>query len=118
MKKKLSTASLWVISHILLILSTVSLIMVAERAVSAVWQKYLFFGYETMGVITLSRRTGAIFLVSSLMLMMACALSKKISDVKAEPRCSKASKWAFLTSCLSVIIYLAIACSPLNAWRP
>ena len=118
MRKKSPSILLWVMSCFLLILSVVSLLMVVERVVSSLWQKYLFFGYETEGVITLSRKTGGMFLAFSLLFIIASIFSKKTCRIKGDSKCEKLSTWALLISCASVMIYGVVALSSLNAWRP
>lgn len=107
-----------VASYLLFVLSIVSLLLVLERAATALWQNYKFFGYETAGVVTLSMRTGGSFIVVSVLLIGACLLVKTLSDTRKALECARLSKWALLTLCTSVVIYSALALSPLNAWRP
>ena len=118
MSKNLSGIRLRVASFSLFVLSMTSLLAVAERVVSAVWQKYMFFGYETVGVITLSIQTGIVFISASLILIGASLWAKKSSEARNATTCARLSTWALLTSCVSVMIYCAVALSPLNSWRP
>lgn len=104
-------------ASLLLVFSVVSLLAVSERVIAAIWQWYKFFGYETAGVITLSKRTGAGFVIASMAAILACVIVKRLSERKALIGV-RLSKWALFISCASLAMYCAIALSPLNAWRP
>lgn len=105
-------------SSLLLVLSVMLLLAVAERVASALWQWFKFLGYETAGVITLSLRTGVGFVVVSVLLILACVSVRKLSETRKAMVSARLSKWALLISCISLVVYCAVALSPLNAWRP
>ncbi len=118
MKLYFSDAKLKFLGFLLFLFSIASLLMVLERVISAFWQLYMFYGYETMGVITLSFRTGIVFFVSNSILIFSSHKVAQLSSQRGEMFMIKLARWAFFISCVSVTTYIALAMSPLNVWRP
>lgn len=102
---------------VLLALSFVSLLVVGERAIAALWQWYKFYGYETPGVITLSKQTGVLFAVFMVVLALACFTVKRAGE-RSDARAEKLSRMALVLVCVGIVLYCGLAFSPLNVWRP
>lgn len=117
MKVARSNSGLFVAAIVLLALALISLIMVGERAIAALWQWYKFYGYETLGIITLSKQTGVFFAVCTVALALACLKVKRAGDL-SDARAAKLSRMALAFFCVSIVLYCGLAFSPLNVWRP
>ena len=100
-----------------LVVATISLLLVLERTTSALWQWYMFVGYNTAGVITLSERTAWVYTSLSLVLIMLCVIVGKAAKAQQLKFSVKLSNCATVFSIASLVLYWAIALSPLNMWR-
>jgi uncharacterized membrane protein SirB2 len=89
---------------------------VLERLANALWQSYKFAGYETLGVITLSARTGWL-LAGVIGVLVLIALVIRRMDAHSG-RASKVARYAIVVSLASFALYLLIAFTGLNQWRP
>lgn len=112
-----SNGGLFAAAIMLLILALISLLMVGERAIAALWQWYKFYGYETPGVITLSKQTGVFFAVGMVVLALACFAVKRAGE-RSDVRVAKLSRMALALVCVGTVLYCGLAFSPLNVWRP
>lgn len=101
----------------LFVFASISLFMVSERAIAALWQWYKFYGYETAGVITLSKQAGVLFAVFAVTIALMCLKLKKIGEL-SDARVARLSKWSLTIVCASIALYCGLASSPLNSWRP
>ena len=117
MKINVRAPSLRAASSILLAISTLLLLLVAERAVSAIWQWYKFHGYDTAGVITLSKSAGIAFFAASIGLTGASLFVRRVSVARQDPVSARVSMWAVLVLIFGLGVYIALALSPLNVWR-
>lgn len=102
----------------LLALSLISLALVAERLLSALWQGYKFYGYEHHGVITLSAASARIFIVSCLFLLFASIGFLFLCKAKDVLLGEKLSTITIVILLISIIGFAALGLSPLNQWRP
>lgn len=108
--------SLFAAAITLLIIALISLLMVGERALAALWQWYAFYGYETSGIITLSKKTGVFFAAFMGALTLACLAVKRAGE-RSDPRVAKLSRAALALVFIGVVTYCGLAFSPLNMWR-
>ncbi|WP_308365252.1 MULTISPECIES: hypothetical protein [unclassified Microbulbifer] len=106
------------VASVLLSAAIVNILLVFERVISAIWQWYKFYGYETEGAITLSMKTAWLYLALSGLLILACFFIGALSKAKGVLIGLRFSNWALAMSFFSVVIYLLLAFSPLNQWRP
>jgi len=107
-----------VLSALFFLGSVASLVLVGERVVAALWQWYKFYGYSTLGVITLSKDTALTFT-----LLVGAAVVISYSTALASKRLSETigfllSKFASLLYLASLCLFWLVAVSPLNQWRP
>lgn len=116
--RKVDDALLRPISMLLLLSSLLAFLLVAERAAAALWQWYMFYGYETKGVITLSLQTAAIFTVSMAVLLIGSLAILRIARRQSDERAYRLAKSAMIISASGCALYWIVALSPLNAWRP
>lgn len=114
---KVGDASLQLISVLLLLASSLAFLLVAERAVAALWQWYMFYGYPTKGIITLSLRTAATFTVTMAALLVSLQFVTRVSKRRAEAPGYRLAKLATLISAVAFALYWLVALSPLNEWR-
>lgn len=98
--------------------SAILMFLVLERAASAAWQWYKFSGYESPGIITLSVSAAWVFaVIAGALAAMGClvyCLGVRSGALSAI-RVAKGSIYLLLTA---VALYIAVAFSPLNHWRP
>jgi hypothetical protein len=89
---------------------------VFERLANALWQSYKFAGYETPGFVTLSARTGWLVAGAIGALVLVALVIRKLDTNSG--RASKVAGYAIVASLTSFALYLLIAFSGLNQWRP
>jgi nitric oxide reductase large subunit len=97
--------------------SLLALLAVAERLFAALWQWYKFSGYETPGVITLSSRTAWLFAALMMALIMVSLAIRRL-EAQSTGRASAIARLSFWTSAISITLFVALAFSSLNHWRP
>ena len=115
--EKVGDATLRLVSVLLLFASSLAFLLVAERAVAALWQWYMFYGYPTKGIITLSLRTAATFTVTMAALLVSSQLVTRVSKRRSEAPGYRLAKLATLISAGAFALYWLVALSPLNEWR-
>jgi hypothetical protein len=111
-------ASLRLISALLLFGSSLAFLFVAERAAAALWQWYMFHGYETKGFITLSLQTSAFFAATMAPLLIGSLVTVQMSKRRSMGTSVRFAKFAALISASGFALYWLVALSPLNEWRP
>lgn len=104
-------------SLILLGSSSVVGVLVAERVSAALWQWYMFYGY-TAGYVTLSLRTAFYFLLGTAVLLAAAFLIRRHALRRGYTLAARSASASASILGISVFVFLALAFSPLNAWRP
>ena len=109
--------SLQAASLILLAIASVFAALVAERVVAALWQWYKFYGYS-VGYATLSARTAFYFLLCAAGLLAAAFLIRLQALRFGITFAARSASASSNILGLSVFVYLALAFSPLNVWRP
>ncbi len=110
-------ATLRLASVVLLLASSLAFLLVAERAVAALWQWYKFYGYPTKGIITLSLRTAATFTVTVTALLVSAQFVTRVSKRRSEAPGYRLGKFATLITAGAFALYWLVALSPLNEWR-
>lgn len=115
--KRINDVLLRWISVLLLIGSLLAFLLVSERAVSALWQLYIFHGYETKGVITLSLKNAVVFAVSMMVLLIGSLVVMRISERRSGADGKKLAKFSAIIAASGFALYWLIALSPLNEWR-
>ncbi len=94
------------------------LALVLERTHAALWQLYKFHGYETAGVITLSKNTGWHFAACTALLcavLLALRYAARRACAKIPERITSIGLVGLV---LAASLYAFIAFGPLNHWRP
>lgn len=114
---KAGDATLRLVSVLLLFASSLAFLLVAERAVAALWQWYMFQGYPTNGIITLSLRTAATFTVTMATLLVSSQFVTRVSKRRSEAPGYRLARFATLISAGAFALYWLVALSPLNEWR-
>lgn len=114
---KVGDATLRLVSVLLLLASSLAFLLVAERAVAALWQWYMFHGYPTKGIITLSLRTAATFTATMAALLASSQFVTRVSKRRSEVPGYRLGKFATLISAGAFALYWLVALSPLNEWR-
>lgn len=115
--EKVGDATLRLVSVLLLLASSLAFLLVAERAVAALWQWYMFQGCPTNGIITLSLRTAVIFTVTMAALLVSLQFVTRVSKHRSETPGYRLAKFATLISTGAFALYWLVALSPLNEWR-
>ena len=116
MYNRLIQMVLRVSSGLALFFSVCSLMMVASRALDALWQLYMFSGYDTPGVITLSARTGRQFFYFSLLLIASSMILEAVSAMRQLKIEARLARYGWSVATISLGLYGVIAFRPLNDW--
>lgn len=118
MKKDMLVNRSWLFfctGYIVFAVASLSAIPVIERWVSALWQMYKFSGYETTGVITLSKSSSVLYSVFLLMIFLVASLGGYLS--MSESRLKSIFFWSQIISMATFVLFFVLAFSPLNVWR-
>jgi hypothetical protein len=102
----------------LFLFSLLLFLLVSERAIAALWQWYKFYGYETPGVITMSRSTGLIYSLACSASFILSVLCNRVSVTSKTLRSARVSMISLVISGFSLAVYALLATSSLNVWRP
>jgi len=97
--------------------SLLALLAVAERLLAAAWQWYKFSGYETPGVITLSSRTAWLFAGLMGVLILVALVIRRL-EARSSGRASTIARLSFWISAMAIALFVVLAFSGLNHWRP
>ena len=112
------SSAIRVASFFLLIISVVLFLIVGQRVAAAAWQWYMFYGYPTPGVVSLSLRTGVLFSFVSVIFAALSVFNYILGKRFQEGVGCFISKCASLVFLLGLIVYWSLAMSPLNQWAP